>query len=102
MSVEIKKPISSELVEDIVKGYLTLGPGFEKPPVVTLQLLSQKPPESGNQVNAVDIAASTAIQCYAPGVAALKPRPDAKSQAIAQGTLDAGHHTTRMHGYYTW
>lgn len=74
---------------------------FENPPQVKLELISQAVP--GNQaVGAVDVAATTAVQCYAPGVAAMKPRPDSKSREIVRSTLDAGHNTTRLHVNYTW
>lgn len=80
---------------------LSLGNRFEVPPEVRLELYSQAP-EGKPSVGATDVVATTAIQCYAPGVAAMKPRQDEKSQSIVTSTLDAGHNTTRLHMYYTW
>ena len=81
---------------------LALGQRFENPPKVYLELQSQ-PPE-GEKVGARDIAIATAFQCYSPGTAKIKPRArdDVKSQSVADSTLEAGHHTTRMHAYFTW
>ncbi len=80
---------------------LSLRNRFENPPEVKLELYSQAP--SGKpSVGAVDIAATTAIQCYAPGIASMKPREDEKSLAITTSTLNAGHNTTRLHAHYTW
>lgn len=80
---------------------LDLKTKFENPPQARLELYSQAPPDKP-QVGAVDVAATTAIQCYAPGIAVMKPRIDEKSLSIATSTLDAGHNTTRLHVYYTW
>lgn len=80
---------------------LSLGSHFEAPPEVRLELYSQAP-EGKPPVGATDVVATTAIQCYAPGVAAMKPRPDEKAQSIVASTLDAGHNTTRLHMHYTW
>lgn len=81
--------------------YLSLGPRLEKPPEVRLQIISQAP--LGNPpVGAVDIAATSAFQCYSPGIAVMKPREDEKALATAAGTLKGGHHTTRLHTNYTF
>lgn len=99
MTAEIYNPKSS--AEIYLNECLRLREKFENPPEVILLLATQALP--GNpQVSAVDIAVSTALQCYSPGVSAMKHRPEPKYQAIADSTLDAGHHTTRMHIYYTW
>ena len=47
-----------------------------------------------------DIAVSTAYQCYYNGKSAIKLRPEEEAQKLADSTLDAGHHTTRMHGNF--
>jgi thymidylate synthase (FAD) len=81
---------------------LALEKKFENPPKIYLELQSQ-PPE-GERVGTRDIAIATAFQCYSPGVAKIKPRAldDEKAQGVADSTLEAGHHTTRMHAYFTW
>lgn len=68
--------------------------------MIKLRLISQSP--EGELIQAESVAASTAIQCYAPGVAKMVNRGDEKALGIARSTLEAGHHTTRMHTYYTW
>ncbi|OGM62889.1 hypothetical protein A2961_03380 [Candidatus Woesebacteria bacterium RIFCSPLOWO2_01_FULL_39_21] len=88
-------------VGEYLAQYRELGLTFEVPPVVNLRLISQAP--AGREpVGARDIAATAAIQCYAPGIAPMKARPDDKAQSIADSTLEAGHHTTRMHAHYTF
>ncbi len=49
-----------------------------------------------------DIAISTAVQCYASGVAKMGARQGDNFQDIADRTLDGGHHTTRQHAHYTF
>lgn len=80
--------------------YQKLGEKFKDPPKITLKLIS-KPP-IGEIISSESVAASTAIQCYAPGVALMKNREDEKSLQIAKNTLEAGHHTTRLHVNYTF
>lgn len=80
--------------------YLEFEDQFENPPEVKLVLRSQD--ESGKQIGARDIAVSTARQCYYPGKAAMKERESDSDSAIADSTLEAGHHTTRMHAQFTW
>lgn len=90
----------TEGVKQIVSDYIELKNCFIKPPEVKLVLASQS--TEGKSVKARDVVVSTAVQCYAPGVAQLKERADEKSESIAESTLAAGHHTTRMHTYFTW
>ncbi len=78
----------------VLLDYLKLGSKFENPPRVEIRLM----PNARSR----DIAITTAVQCYAPGDAKLKERTDEKSQSIADSTLVAGHHTTRMHANYTF
>jgi thymidylate synthase ThyX len=93
------------VVEEEVKGYLEscfrLKSRIEDPPKITLQLMSRVPPGEAD-VGALDVAVTTAFQCYAPGIAIMKERVDEKSESVAKGTLEAGHHTTRQHVYYTF
>ena len=89
-----------DVVKQIVSDYIELGNRFLKPPQVRLVLVSQSPEEK--PLGARDVAVSTAVQCYASGVAQLKERRDEKSESIARSTLAAGHHTTRSHNYFTW
>lgn len=85
-----------------LESYLRLENEFVEPPKISLQLVSLSP----NQIEKLgvrDVAATTAFQCYAPGIAKLKDRSnDPKAQAVADSTLDAGHHTTRMHCNFTF
>lgn len=105
MSAKAEADFSSRVEIDSPQKYfeycLSLRNRFENPSEVRLELYSQAPSEKPS-VGAVDIAATTAIQCYAPGIASMKPRGDEKSLAIATSTLDAGHNTTRLHAHYTW
>jgi len=89
-----------ENLQRVVENYLQLGNRFESPPKVLLKLRTQS--VDGQELTSRDIAVTTAVQCYAPGVAAFKERTDEKSLQIQGSTLDAGHHTTRMHTNYTW
>lgn len=92
------EPIS---VLGYLEHHLDLRNCFENPPEVRLELISQAPPGKAI-VGAVDIAVTTAFQCYSPGISVMKPREDEKSLSTAAGTLDGGHHTTRLHTVYTW
>jgi len=85
----------------ILDEYLSLEKNFVSPPKIQLELLSRVPP-GYDDVGVRDIVTTTAVQCYAPGVAKLRLRQDEKSISIAESTLKAGHHTTRMHTSYTW
>lgn len=87
-------------VETVLVDYLSGSEKFEKPPQVKLVLISTNPndPEVGSR----DVAVSAAYQCYSPGRSAIKPRRSEKDSSIADSTLEAGHHTTRQHFYYTW
>lgn len=115
-----------EPYQKYLEKYLNLENEFVEPPKISLQLISQLPVNydkldeelnklSPDEVNPEvlksligklglrDIAATTAFQCYAPGIAKLKDRSnDPKAQAVADSTLDAGHHTTRMHSNLTF
>jgi len=87
-------------VENYLAECLRLEEEFVHPPKAKLLLVSQSP--MGEEIGARDIAISSALQCYAPGTAAMTIRPEKKYQEIADSTLYAGHHTTRMHLYYTF
>jgi len=88
-------------VERYLLEYLSLGSEFVEPPRVKLSLITRVLPEE-DDINSRDIAISAALQCYAPGVAKMVLRPDERFQQIAESTLEAGHHTTRMHAHYTF
>ena len=88
-------------VEETLAYYRSLGATFDNPPQITLKLMSQTLPGE-DPVGARDVVISTAVQCYAPGVAKLSVREGEKMHNIADSTLEAGHHTTRMHMNYTW
>lgn len=81
--------------------YRKLGSCFIDPPKVRLSLAS-KTVSGEEEVGVRDVVISTAIQCYAPGKARMKPRVSEGEQAIAESTLRAGHHTTRQHVHHTW
>ncbi|MBL7036271.1 FAD-dependent thymidylate synthase [Candidatus Microgenomates bacterium] len=89
-----------EACQDILNQYLSLGEKFQNFPTVTLRLNSHTP--DGEVIQAESVGASTAYQCYAGGVARMVNRDDKRSLNIARDTLNAGHHTTRMHTHYTW
>jgi thymidylate synthase ThyX len=89
----------SDEVRKVVGEYLKLGEKFENPPRIELVL---KTSGINEDVDARDIAVSTAYQCYSPGVSKITQRRDEKSESTADSTLNAGHLTTRMHDYYTW
>lgn len=84
----------------IVESYTSLSSEFVNPPGVSLKLITQKP--NGEAIGVRDVSASVAVQCYSPGKAGMVERSDEKYQTISDNTLDAGHHTTRMHYHYTW
>jgi len=91
----------TEGVKSCLDSYLLLEKKFIAPPQIQLELISRVPPGI-DEVSVRDIVITTAVQCYASGVAKLKPRPDERSISIAESTLKAGHHTTRQHATYTW
>lgn len=91
---------NGESVQDIVSNYLLLGNKYKNPAKVELVLASLPP--DGTKTSLRDIAVTTAVQCNAPGAAKLKERSDEKSFGIEGSTLEAGHHTTRMHANFTW
>ncbi len=86
-------------VEGYLSEYLKLEGEFVDPPRVKLSLISQVPPDE-ESIDSRDIAIAAALQCYSPGLARMVPRPN--HQKIAETTLHGGHHTTRMHTYYTF
>ncbi len=100
MATERTVPEINPLVERYLEEYLALGAKFVNPPKVKLQLGTSA--VSNIDVNDRDVAITTAVQCYSPGLAVMKPRRDEKSKAIADSTLEAGHLTTRQHTQYTW
>ena len=95
-----RRELKKEQVEFILQEYSKLGEKFKSSPKISLKLISQTP--TGELIGAESVASSTAIQCYSPGVAFMKNRDDQKSLEIAESTLDAGHHTTRLHVNYTF
>lgn len=99
MNVE-RREVKRQEVESILQAYLKLGERFRVASRITLKLIPQTP--AGELIGAESVASSAAIQCYAPGVAFMKNRGDEKSVEIAERTLEAGHHTTRLHVYYTF
>lgn len=99
MSLE-RRDTKRQQVEFVLQEYSKLGEKFKSAPKISLKLISQTP--TGELIGAESVASSTAIQCYAPGIAFLKNRHDDKSLEIAKSTLDAGHHTTRLHVNYTF
>jgi thymidylate synthase ThyX len=86
--------------QNVIEEYISLGNKLQNPPTIYLELISTSP--TGGLLGSRDIVATTAVQCYSPGIAKMKERRDEKSENIAESTLQAGHHTTRMHMYYTW
>src|SRR3990172_6822451 len=102
MDIERRRvPRVSEGVVDRLVNNLNLEVEFENPPKVTLSLLSQAP-HGKPPVGERDIVTTTAYQCYAPGITKMRSRGDEKAIKVANSTLEAGHHTTRMHPYYTF
>lgn len=95
-----RRILKKEQVEFILSEYTKLGDKFKSPVKVSLKLISQTP--EGELIEAESVASSTAIQCYAPGVAFMKNRYDDSAIGIAGSTLEAGHHTTRLHVNYTF
>ncbi|MFZ5366229.1 MAG: FAD-dependent thymidylate synthase [Patescibacteria group bacterium] len=81
--------------------YLSFEKEFVDPPKVKLSLITRVPPGE-KDIDSRDIAVSAALQCYAPGIAPMVERPTQKHQELAETTLEAGHHTTRMHSHYTF
>lgn len=96
----VERSLGRREVIECLDLYLLLGRKFVSPPQIQLEIISRVPQD--RKVGARDIAVTTAVQCYAPGVAKLKPRRDEKSVSIAESTLEGGHHTTRQHTHYTW
>lgn len=90
-----------ERVQEYLAFCLSLEKKFVSPPQIQLELISRVP-QGEDEVDVRDIVVTTAMQCYAPGIARLRPRRDEKSASIAESTLRAGHHTTRQHATYTW
>lgn len=88
-------------VESVLSDYLSLHNKFENPPSVKL-VLSPHKPDGSEIVSSRDIAIATAYQCYGPGETEIKTRTSKKAQSVAESTLDAGHHTTRLHTHFTW
>lgn len=80
---------------------LSLKSKFENPPNISLELLTRVPPEQ-EDIGVTDISSTTAFQCYAKGISPMRRRPEVKAIEVNNATLDAGHHTTRMHAYFTW
>jgi thymidylate synthase ThyX len=88
-----------ESIDKILAEYASFGNCFENPPQISLKLLSRTPPGEP-EVSSRDIVATTAAQCYAKGVAQMRPRPE--MEGTVDTTLKSGHHTTRQHTNHTW
>lgn len=86
---------------DVYHEYLALGEDFEVPPKVRLELTTQSVGED-EDIDLNGISVSTAVQCYAPGDAKMTSRTKDWEKNVARNTLNAGHHTTRMHTYLTF
>ena len=91
--------ISQQTGLQVLNQHLLLGSKFENPPQVKGELITQSYPGL-EPVNVLDIAATTALQCYAKGVTSMRPRP--QHYEIARSTLNAGHDTTRLHHQATF
>ncbi len=74
---------------------------FENPPSVSLELRTRVP-QGLEDVGVTDISSTVAFQCYAQGISPIRRRPEEKAAEVNRVTLDAGHHTTRMHTYFTY
>jgi len=85
---------------DYLNYCLSLENKFEIPPKLISLELSSSSVDDSLRVGVRDVAATTAYQCYAKGESVMKPRPEA--QKVLDSTLEAGHHTTRMHSQFTW
>ncbi len=92
---------ASPSIEETLQDYLLYN-ASGKQPSISLELQSQTPGDKP-PVGVVDIAATVAFQCYRAGRTKMIPRADdSKAQAVAESTLEAGHHTTRMHANFTF
>lgn len=98
--ISLSEIYASKSAEEKLAFYLELGKNFENPPHAEIQLGTQS--YDNPEINAGDIAATTALQCYAKGRAIMKPRRSEKDEERLSSTLEAGHHTTRMHTSYTY
>lgn len=74
---------------------------YENPPQVSLELITTGL-ETGEKLGPRDVAVSSAYQCYNSGVSRMTKRTGGKADRVADSTLEAGHHTTRMHFNITW
>ncbi|MBI2268664.1 MAG: FAD-dependent thymidylate synthase [Candidatus Blackburnbacteria bacterium] len=97
MAATKERLLQTKTVEAYLSEYLKLGENLVDPPKMKLVL-----PDGINRLGARDVAVTTSVQCYAPGIAPMRQRQDGRSEAIADSTLEAGHHTTRQHVSYTW
>ena len=109
MSLEQRSILEGPIDEKVKKGvietlieYKKLGTKFENPPLIKYVIEPHVIGDDNHEVGVRDIAITTAVQCYAPGSAPLRHRPEEKQQAIADSTAEAGHHTTRMHPNFTF
>lgn len=100
---ERRGPLSQrEETERYLLKYLSLEAKFDDPPRARLVLMPSNIQDPSVSVGSLDVAVSTAIQCYSPGLAKMQARRSDKELQIAASTLNAGHHTTRQHVHYTW
>ncbi len=90
-----------ETVQEYLQECLALANKWENPPQVVLSLESGSP-TGESTLGPRDVAVSTAYQCYNPGITRMAERKGGKADSVADSTLEAGHHTTRMHYYMTW
>jgi len=87
---------------DYLHQCLALEKKFEVAPKLISYELASRSINEDVKVGVRDVAATTAFQCYARGEAVLRPRPEENAQKTLDSTLEAGHHTTRMHTNFTW
>lgn len=80
--------------------WLSYGDRFVAPPEVGLVAATQSTEDKN--LTTEDFGVSTAKQCYYSGSGVLKIRETEADRNIAVSTLEAGHHTTRLHTSFTY
>lgn len=101
MGIERERHVDKITPEEYLYRCLSLAKKWENPPQVELSLMSADP-DGVTKLGPRDVAVSTAYQCYNEGITRMKRREGEKADGVADSTLEAGHHTTRMHFYITW
>lgn len=95
----MKEYSTSPEVDEVLNSYLKLGKKLINPPGVEFVF----PTEGDDLVGSRDFAIASARQCYFGEKTKIISRLDDHiGQEIADSTLDAGHHTTRMHSHFSW